>query len=108
MTGDTNGKNTARVTIRGGEQEPDRRVPLDQATILPKLHPPLRVDITVYKRGKRWDSCNSEVKSVIDALVQAGVCEDDRVEILPEVLRRGVVVKTVEEERTVVEVYEIG
>ena len=94
-----------RDTLCRSEQEPGGCDALDIAPVIPQLCPQCRATITVYKRGHNWDAGNAEVKAIVDALIEAHVCEDDSITFLPEVLRRGVQVRTLEEERTVVELF---
>jgi len=80
---------------------------LDKKGKVQEIHAPCLIRYTVFKVGSNWDIDNREIKSVQDGLVEAGVLKDDTIKEVPRITKEGVRVKSREEEKTVIELWEI-
>jgi len=89
------------------KQKRGGRVALDEAPEVPKLNPPVRLTVSVWKTGGNWDTSNIEQKAILDGLVHSGVIKDDTIKEAPEILLRGYRCDKKTEERTEVEVIEL-
>ena len=89
------------------EQKYGGRVALDEAPKVPKLNPPVRITVSVWKTGGNWDADNIETKAILDGLVHSGALPDDTIKEVPQVIRRGFRCDKKVEERTEVEVIEL-
>ena len=92
---------------RSSKQKQDRSDALEQAAEIPKLHTPVYVIVTVYRKGTGWDADNIETKAIIDALVKIGAINNDTIKEVPKVIKQGYEAKTADDERTEIEVYSI-
>jgi len=94
-----------RASVRCGKQEQGGEDALGAAAPVPGYDCRVCIRLVVYQT-RSFDVDNSEAKSIVDALVANGVLAGDSVKEVPLFIKQGEICKTVEEERTVVEIYE--
>jgi len=92
------------TAIRRSKQEQDREPALDKEKAVPKYDCPVCLRVTVYQR-RSFDVDNCETKAIQDALVANAILADDRLEEVPIIIKHGLRCKTLEEERTTIELF---
>ncbi len=92
--------------VRGRRPKQGGQVALGEGPKVARFSQRVRIHFIVYKRGEQWDADNIETKGIVDALVKNHILRNDRIKEVPIITKQGESCDTIEEERTVVNIYE--